>query len=319
MKSIADACRLLSDPARLRILRLLARETLCTGELAGVLGLSQPATSRQLKSLREAGLVEERREGTSAFYARAASAPGEAGQVLTQIDALLAEAPDTQGDLARLEQLLSERLERRTLPLSGHPDFVPGRSWSSWARALLHLLPEGLVVADVGCGDGGLAIELARSATRVIGIDSEPRVLARAARRIQAAGAPHIELRQGGMEALPLEDGEIDLCLLSQVLHHAGDPAVAVAEAARVLAPGGTLLILDLEPHREEWVRDELGDLHLGLSRDELSGWCAHAGLADLRSEALPRTRGERFQVNVTSARRPRGRRPAANRKRRTG
>jgi ArsR family transcriptional regulator len=308
MKSLADACRLLADPARLRILRLLAQESLCASELVTVLGLSQPAVSRQLGSLRQAGLILERREGAFSYFFLASEPGSEAGFVHGQLAELIAAAPDEIGDRARLEQVLRQRRDQESLPVGGHPDFVPGRSWSAWSRALLHLLDDRLVAVDIGCGDGGLTLELARRCRRVIGVDRDTRVLSRARKRIAAAGAENIELKRGSLDDLPLASGSVGLALLSQVLHHGHDPLGAIVEATRVLAPGGALLIMDLAPHRELWVREKLGDHHLGLAEADLRAWCQQAGLAQIRHEALPRDRGERFQVVVVSARRPQAR-----------
>jgi ArsR family transcriptional regulator len=304
MKVLAEACRALSDPNRLRILRVLGEHSLNVGELATVLDLPQPTVSRQLKALRGVGLVRERREGPTCFL-ELAEPDAAVAALVADVRAQLGRAGDTEGDDARLAQVMRARRERGTLPVGRHGGFVPGRSWVGWSRALLHLLPRCSVVADVGCGEGGIALELARRAARVIGIDSDPAMLARARAAVAEAGVDNVELIEGDLESMTLEDDSVDLCLFSQVLHHAADPASAIREGARVLRPGGLLLIVDLEPHGQEWVRERLGDRWLGLAGTDLTGWCEAAGLVDIDHQTLPRASRERFTVNVTSGRRP--------------
>jgi ArsR family transcriptional regulator len=309
VKQLASLCKLLGDSSRLRLLRLLRRERLNVSELTGILDLSQSGVSRHLKLLAGAGLVSEHREGSWVYYQITTDPASQAGQMLDALREAMAHAPDEEGDLARLEQALRERREHASAPFcerEGIP--IPGRSWRAWSRALLRLLP-ALHVADLGCGDGALALELARSASRVIAVDVAPRVLERARRRFAAAGVTNIELRQGELEALPLAAGEVELCLLSQALHHAASPAQALAEAYRVLCPDGRVLVLDLEPHGEEWVREKLGDQWLGFDRWRLHEMLTAAGFGEIDYETLPHRRGEPFQINLTSARRIRSNR----------
>jgi DNA-binding transcriptional ArsR family regulator len=164
MKELATALRLLGDETRLRSLRLLRREELNAGELARVLDLGPPALSRQLSLLRDAGLISERRAGRYAYFrAVTESAPGDG--LLALVAGRLDDAEDLHGDLARLEDVLRTRRERR-MSAGGRRAFVPGRSWAAWARVVGLLVPPGLRVADLGCGDGALALEIASTAAR---------------------------------------------------------------------------------------------------------------------------------------------------------
>jgi ArsR family transcriptional regulator len=264
--------------------------------------VAQSGVSRHLRLLRDAGLVAERREGSFAFYSLDVGANGAASRVWASARPLVEQQQDAGGDLARLEDALRLRRERAASPFGSTEERlpVPGRSWIAWARALLLLVPPGRV-ADIGCGDGGLAIEMAGCARQVIAIDRSRVMLERAARQATRAGVQNIRFQEGELEHLPLDDGAVDLCLLSQILHHAAQPQRAVNEAARVLAPGGRVLILDLAPHQEEWVR-EIGDQWLGFAPEKLEHLLGQAGLTHIRLEQVPRGSGEPFAVIIATA-----------------
>ena len=299
--------RLLGDEARLRILRLLAAERLNVTELTGILGIAQSGVSRHLGMLREQGLVEEQREGGYSYY-RIPPAEAQNGHVplwtllQSQFDAS-ADDPTVKADRARLKEVL--RLRKESFATHGDArQLVPGRSWAAWARALGHLLPP-LEVADLGCGEGYLTIEAARWARRVVAIDRSADVLARAralARRRQVA---NITWKRGELEALPLDDESVDVALLSQALHHAGQPGMALAEAVRVLRPEGRLLVLDLRSHDEAWVKQRLGDRWLGFEPAELKQWLTGAGLDSVKVTTGARLVGDPFTVLIASGQKP--------------
>jgi len=285
--------RLLGDEARLRILRLLEKERLNVSELTSILGIAQPGVSRHLRLLKEGGLVQEERDRGWTYYGLAA-APAALGQAW---DLLRREirSLDAKGDDARLQEILRHRKEEFT----HERGLVPGKSWAAWARALGHLLP-ALRVADLGCGEGYLALEAARWAKHVVAVDVSERVLDGAKALAHARSIRNLSFRKGEIEDLPLEDASVDVALLSQALHHAKDPAKAIGEAARVLAPGGTLLLLDLKSHKEEWVK-KLGDRWMGFDEDSLRKMMKDAGLRDLQFEIGASKRGDPFQVIVAS------------------
>ena len=297
MKEATAFFRLLGDEARLRILRLLERERLNVSELTSILGSAQPGVSRHLRLLKEGGLVQEERDRGWTYYglAPAPPTPGRAWDLLRrEIKSL-----DAKGDDARLQEILRHRKEDFT----HERGLVPGKSWAAWARALGHLLP-ALRVADLGCGEGYLALEATRWAKHVTAIDVSERVLETARGLAKTRDIRNITFKQGEIEDLPIENGMVDVALLSQALHHAKDPARAIAEAARILAPGGTLLLLDLKSHKEEWVR-KLGDRWMGFDEESLRKMMKDAGLKDLQFEIGASKRGDPFQVIVASGKRP--------------
>jgi ArsR family transcriptional regulator len=294
--------RLLGDEARLRILRLLASERLNVTELTGILGLAQSGVSRHLGLLRDGGLVEEQREGGFTFYRvpppEALNGLQPAWELLRQQFAEAAGDPVHRADDSRLKEVLRLRKESFATHGGAERQLVPGRSWAAWARALALLLPPG-IVADLGCGEGYLTIEAARWARRVIAIDRSPDVLTRARALARRRDVRNITWKRGELDDLPLRDASVDLALLSQSLHHAPDPARALAEARRIVVPGGRVLVLDLRRHAETWVRERLGDAHLGFADDELQRLMEESDLKDVRVRVGARLAGDPFTVLV--------------------
>jgi SAM-dependent methyltransferase len=299
----ASACyRLLGDEARLRILRLLSLERLNVSELTAALGQAQSGVSRHLKLLKNAGFVEEERTSGFTYYTLASPQQEERGALwaaLTDQFAQAADDPSVKADDARLQEVLRLRKENfleHAADARENRQLVPGRSWVAWSRALALLLPP-LRVADLGCGEGYLTIEASRWARSVVGVDRSTTVLARARTLAQRRRATNITWKRGELEKVPLDAGCVDLALLSQALHHAEDPGRAIAEAVRILAPGGRLLVLELREHEEAWVRDKLGDRVLGFSEPRLRQLLLDAGLAGVRTSVGARKAGDPFAV----------------------
>ena len=318
MLTSAGLFRLLGDDARLRILRLLDAERLNVSELTSILGIAQSGVSRHLGLLKEAGLVEERRDAGFTFFRLAPALPsgsngfGPIWPVLRTHFEAADQSAAGRADMARLEEV--RRVRKENFDEHGgaaeRRQIVPGRSWAAWARALGHLLPE-LEIADIGCGEGYLTIEASRFAKRVVGIDRSEAVLERAraladrlARRSHGDDGrrgTNVEWTRGELENLPLESASVDVALLSQALHHAEEPRAALAEAVRIVRPGGRVLLLELRRHQEEWVRERLGDKWLGFADDELRAMLEAAGLSGVRiTEGARRTR-DPFTVLIAS------------------
>jgi SAM-dependent methyltransferase len=314
MKVASALYRLLGDEARLRLLRVLSQGRLNVTELTGVLGLAQSGVSRHLGLLKEAGFVAEEKDAGFTYYRLATpdggGRPGEAAlwpMLNAQFEASAAD-PAVRADEARLQEVL--RLRKENFEIHAGPDtrdarqLVPGRSWAAWSRALGLLLPP-LKVADLGCGEGYLTIEAARWASHVIAVDRSDAVLDRARALARRRRVSNVIWKRGELEKLPVGDGQVDVALLSQALHHAHDPARAVNEAARITTAAGRVLVLDLRTHEEAWVRAKLGDRRLGFDERELRAMLAGAGLSDVTVGVGARKAGDPFTVLVASGRKP--------------
>ena len=300
--------RLLGDDARLRILRLLDAERLNVSELTAILGIAQSGVSRHLGLLKDAGLVDERRDAGFTYFRLA---PGlQTGQngfgpvwpLLQAHFKATAATPLGRADDARLEEVRRVRKENFDEHGAGgeRRQIVPGRSWAAWARALGHLLPE-LEIADLGCGEGYLTIEASRFAKRVVAVDRSEAVLEKARESAKRRRVRNVEWKRGEIEKLPLDDASVDVALLSQSLHHAADPSLALAEAARIVRPGGRVLILELRRHEEQWVRERLGDKWLGFEDDELRALMEGAGLSGVKMSVGARRARDPFTVLIAS------------------
>jgi len=312
VRSASALYKLLGDEARLRLLRVLRRERLNVTELTGILGLAQSGVSRHLGLLKEAGLVAEERDGGFTYYKLSPATRDDGSQALwAALDGQFDEAgsdPAVRADEARLQEVL--RLRKENFDTHGSPDtrdarqLVPGRSWAAWSRAIGLLLPP-LRVADLGCGEGYLTLEASRWASRVIAVDRSGTVLNRAKGLARRRRVSNVTWKRGELDKLPIKDESVDVALLSQALHHAQDPARAVAEAARITVRGGRVLVLDLRTHSEEWVRSKLGDRTLGFRDDELTRLLAAAGLRDVRVGVGARKAGDPFIVLIASGMKP--------------
>lgn len=301
----ASRFRLLADPTRLRLLRVLARDRFNVGELTAILGVAQSGVSRHLRLLKDAQLVIEERESGYVYYRLARDGPA-AGTLWTLLDADFDAAADDAGvraDQARLQEVL--RLRKESFAQPGEPyQLAPGRSWAAWARALGQLLPP-MDVADIGCGDGYLTLEVARWARHVVGIDRSEEALDRARTLAERRRVRNVSWKKGELSRLPVRDESVDLALLSQSLRYARDPEAALAEAVRIVRPGGRLLALELKEHDQDWVRTRLGDQRLGFSRDDLQRLWSDAGLIDVRLTTGTQRAGDPFGVIVTVGTRP--------------
>jgi ubiquinone/menaquinone biosynthesis C-methylase UbiE len=283
--SLSDRFQALADPTRLRILALLRTMELSVGELAHVLGQSQPRVSRHVKILSDAGTVERRKEGSWVFLTLA---PGIIdGPLFTLLDDWSDEptAGLFAADHQRTDSIRAERADAANRYFASQAE-----TWdqirslhvaeSEVERAIDDALgqrPLGRLV-DIGTGTGRMIELLAHRAADTIGIDRSSEMLRLARVKLEAAGIAS-SLRQGDMYALPLADGSADSVVIHQVLHYAHAPAAAIAEAARIIAPGGTLLVVDFAAHGREELRIQDAHIRLGFEDEAMRGWFDSAGL----------------------------------------
>jgi len=288
MSSIIKTLKVVADPNRLRILLLLKGEDLYVAELQEILGMGQSTISTHLSQLKQAGLVEDRRTGKSNLY-RPTTAWGRLlGEVLADAQR---EIPEFASDQAAMRRVLKKRQDKMRAffdSVAGRlgKDYVPGKSWKSMAEALLRLMPP-LTIADLGSGEGAFALLLASRARKVIAVDSSARMIEVGREQAARHGMRNIDFRQGDMEEIPIGAGEVDLVFFSQSLHHALHPERALAEAARILAPGGRAVVLDLAKHRFEEAREMYADEWLGFSEAELESMLENAGFANVETAVV--------------------------------
>ena len=282
-----DMFRALADEIRLRLLRAALDTELSVAELVAVLRMPQSTVSRHLKPLRDSGLLECRREGTSAYYR-----PGPALQdaaLSGLLRAKLAEVPHAEPDASAVRRALALRRKRSREffdRVAGRYGTLtqPGGGWDALAAGLAAGFA-GQDVADLGAGEGDLTLLLARFAARVTAIDQSPAMLRHIRQRARAEGlTARVRAVAGELEGLPMEASSVDAAFLSQVLHHAPQPARAIAEAARILRPTGRLIVLDLVRHEQEWVRQQWADQWLGFEPAEVRQWMEQAGLRPLHA-----------------------------------
>ena len=282
---LADRFQALADPTRLRIVALLRLMELSVGELAQVLGQSQPRVSRHLKILADAGVLERRKEGSWVFLTLAD--PERVDPMFELVDAWADGATEAlfASDSARTESIRTDRAEAANRYFAGHAEVwdqirslhVAESEVERAIDAALGRRPLGRLV-DVGTGTGRMIELFGPRSTQAIGIDRSSDMLRVARVKLEAAGISS-SLRQGDMYALPLADHSADTILIHQVLHYAHSPATAIAEAGRVLADGGTLLVVDFAAHEREELRERDAHIRLGFDDEVMAGWFASAGL----------------------------------------
>ena len=287
MPSLVKTLRAVADPNRLRILLLLGGEELSVAELQEILAMGQSTISTHLSQLKQAGLVEDRRTGKSSLY-RLTALEGLVNELLSEARA---EIPESGPDQAAMRRVLRKRQDKmRTFfdSVAGRlgKDYVPGKSWKSMAEALLSLMPP-MIIADLGAGEGAFALLLAQRAKKVIAVDSSARMIEVAREHALRHGVRNIEYRLGDMEELPIDSAAVDLVFFSQSLHHALHPERAVSEAARILAPGGRIVILDLGKHRFEEARELYADEWLGFTETELESMLEKSAFTAIQTSVV--------------------------------
>jgi ubiquinone/menaquinone biosynthesis C-methylase UbiE/DNA-binding transcriptional ArsR family regulator len=290
MRTALAIFRALADPTRLRILALLRAMELSVGELAQVLGQSQPRVSRHVKILADAGLAERRKEGSWVFLGLGPAAQGSGSQngaLLAAIEGWSERDGDhwAVADAARLVAVRADRVAAAEQYFDAHAaEWDAIRSLhvaeAQVEAAIAEQLADGPIgrLVDIGTGTGRMIELFGPAADSAVGIDRSPEMLRLA--RAKLAALPQVELRQGDIYALPLADGVADTVVIHQVLHYAQQPGAAIAEAARLLPGGGRLLIVDFASHEREELRTQDAHVRLGFADDQIATWFAAAGLA---------------------------------------
>ena len=292
MVAILDHMSALADPTRCRILLLLEEHELTVSELCAVLQTPQSSVSRHLKTLADDDWVSSRRDGTSRFYSMPLDdLDSGASRLWPVIREQVTGTPAAGQDERRLRGVLARRRAKSE-------EFFATAS-SQWDRlrselfgdtfylwAVLGLIDPALVVGDLGCGTGQLTETVAPFVKRVIAVDGSADMLDAARKRLGELS--NVDIRQGDLETLPVEAVELDAAMLSLVLHYSPDPARALAEVARVLRPGGRLLIVDMLPHEREEYQQQMGHVWLGFSEKQMSRFLTGAGFDDIRMRMLP-------------------------------
>ena len=302
-------CALLADleaageETRLRILCLLDEAELTVSELVAILGQSQPRVSRHLKLLVEAGLAARQREGAWAFFRLADDGGAFARDLVRRLDPA---DPTLSNDRGRLEVAREARRKQAAAYFAEQA--------TDWDRIRALHAPEERVEAallsmigdkpfrsllDLGTGTGRMLELLAPGAVRAVGIDQSAAMLALARSRIDQAGLRNVHLRQGDIYAPPVERDGYDLVVIHQVLHFLDDPARALKEAARALAPGGRLVVVDFDAHDQEFLRTDFAHRRLGFALSEIEGFLAEAGLVGEQAKRVPPAAGESGKLTV--------------------
>ncbi|MEI6871846.1 MAG: metalloregulator ArsR/SmtB family transcription factor [Verrucomicrobiota bacterium] len=291
MPSILKSLRLLADDTRLRLLLLLQQEELSVAELQEILGLGQSRISSHLAQLRAAQLVSDRRAGKHIYYTL--HMEGFTVEVGTVLAAAAAEVVEVKADARGLEVLRRKRADlsreyfNRMAGRFGRT-YCPGRTWQGVARMLFTLVPP-MVIADLGAGEGHLSQLMAAKALRVIAVDNSEKMVEYGSNLARENGITNLEYRLGDLENPPIESDSVDLALLSQALHHAGNPVRALRGACQILKPGGQVLILDLLAHQFEQARDLYADTWLGFTEADLVGMLEDAGFVEAKAEVVSR------------------------------
>ena len=275
----------LADPIRLRVLAAVAEEELTVGEVQEVVESVQSSVSRNLAILRDAGFVQDRKEGTNVYFTVRQDMPEPAAEFFKSLQARLMQLPEVKGDRVRLEECRRRRLHRS----QGYFESLAG----DWERirksyfddrvtsiAIEKLLPRNLILADIGCGTGSLTVELARFAEKVIGVDLSQEMLRRARQVAKERQLSNVEFRFGDALNLPMAARSVDATFCVMVLHFLSDPGRAIAGLCRITRPGGSVILVDVVKHQQEWMREQMAHQWLGFDRAAIEKWF-HDGGAD--------------------------------------
>jgi len=289
---ILDHMTALSDPTRCRMLLLLEKHELTVSEMCSVLQMPQSTVSRHLKTLADDGWVTSRRDGTSRFYSMPVDDLDQgAARLWPLISEQVTSTRGAEQDERRLRSVLSRRRAKSQeffASAAGGWDRLRGELFGDefFLWAVLGLIDPTLVVGDLGCGTGQLTEVVAPYVRRVISVDGSNDMLDAARQRL--SGATNVDIRQGELESLPIESGELDVAMLSLVLHYSPEPPRALAEVGRVVRTGGRVLVVDMLPHDREEYQQQMGHVWLGFSEGQTTRLLGAAGFENVRVRMLP-------------------------------
>jgi ArsR family transcriptional regulator len=297
------ALKALADPTRLRVLAALAQQELTVGEIQEVVKTVQSSVSRNLAILRDAGFLQDRRQGTSVYFSLRQDMPDPARELFHSLTARLPDLPEARGDQERLTACLRRRHARSRdyfEEIAGDWERIRKSYFDDrvTSLAIAKLLPSDLVLADIGCGTGVLTLELARLAKRVIGIDLSRGMIHNAKRLAREKGIQNVDFRLGNAEKLPLPNASVDAAFCVMVLHFLTNPERAVAELCRVARPGGSVILVDLVPHKQDWMQAEMAHRWLGFEQSTVEKWLRAAGAEQLEYELTGSYAGEKMERN---------------------
>jgi len=289
---IFERIGVLGDPTRARLLALLERRELTVSEMCAVTQLPQSTVSRHLRALADGGWLSSRRDGTSRWYVMDRTGTDESMRRLwSLVRAEVAETPTCAQDRERLPAVLRERRVRSREFFSSEAGqwdrmrdelFGPG----FFLAAFPAFLSAEAIVGDLGCGTGQVAEALAPFVRRVVAVDDSGAMLSEARRRL--ATHANVEVREGALEALPLDAAALDAATLVLVLHHLAEPVAALGECARVVRPGGRLVVVDMATHDRHDLAQRMGHVWMGFDTAAVASWLTEAGFDDVRFARLP-------------------------------
>jgi SAM-dependent methyltransferase len=297
------ALKALADPIRLRVLAAVAEEELTVGEVQEVVESAQSSVSRNLAILRDAGFVQDRKEGTNVYFSVRQDMPDPAGELFKSLHARMTELPEAEKDRARIDECRRRRLHRSQSyfeSVAGDWERIRKSYFDDRVTSLTieKLLPRHLVLADIGCGTGSLTVELARFAKKVIGVDLSPEMLRQARAVAKERQLRNVEFRQGDALRLPLAARSVDAAFCVMVLHFLSDPEQAVGELCRITQSGGSVIVVDLVEHNQEWMREQMAHRWLGFKRSSIEEWFRDAGVTEMTYELTGAYAGERLARN---------------------
>ncbi|MGJ8639651.1 MAG: ArsR/SmtB family transcription factor [Opitutaceae bacterium] len=301
-----ETLKLLADSTRVRILSLLEKEELSVAELQEVLDMGQSRISSHLGILRQGELVHDRREGKKTFYAINEGFDVDGLALMKAACKAVGSTDQINEDCINLKRIIEKRKQQSEQyfnSVAGRlgKNYCPGRNWEAIGHFLLHLIPK-IKIADLGAGEGLISQLLARQAEEVVCVDNSPKMIEFGRELAEKNGFSNLTYKLGDIEKVPLNDQSVDLVLLSQALHHAQHPERAVAEAYRILKPGGKVIIIDLLEHHFEKAHDLYADVWLGFSENKLYQFLKDAGFRKPEVNVVAREAEEpNFQTVLAS------------------